>query len=154
MNNLQKKFTFSGEDTCSPLDLRTFTVIMLSFVGFLRYSQVSELYRCDLDFQKIYGQIFIDKSKTRIYWDGHCSCISKLGSNICPAKLARLYLTRREIQPSSAEHLFRAVTYFNNSSKHNYRKNNSPISYSWASQNVLSLIENIGLNSKGFNYTA
>ena len=37
-------FTHIGKDKCSLLHVRTFTMMMLSFVGFLKYSEDSELH--------------------------------------------------------------------------------------------------------------
>ena len=148
VNDLHKVFKLTGEKDCSLLDLRTSTMMVLSFVGFLRYSEVSEL--CDFEFHETYLRIFIEKSKTDIYRDGHWLFIAKLDSNICPVKLSKLYLSRTEIKPDSEEYLFRAVTYFKRLSKHKLRKNNLPISYSSARQNMLTVLDNVGLNSKNF----
>ena len=46
---------------------RTFTLVNLSFGGFLRYSEASNIRRSDIHFQPSYMKIFIEKSKTDIY---------------------------------------------------------------------------------------
>ena len=47
-------------------NIRTFTLVNLSFCGFLRYSEASNIRRSDIDFQPSYMKIFIEKSKMDI----------------------------------------------------------------------------------------
>ena len=72
-------------------------MMILSFVGFLRFSEVSEIRRCDIDFKEAYLKLFIKKSKTVIYHDGHWLFISKVDSIICPVKIIQMYLDNAEI---------------------------------------------------------
>ena len=85
-----KNFLLLLVKTTSTTYVRILTVMLLSFVGFLRYSEVSDLCWCDIDFQETFLRIFFEKSKTDFYRDGHLSLKSKIDSNICPAKLTRL----------------------------------------------------------------
>ena len=52
-------------------NMKTFTLVNLSFCGFLRYSEASNIRRSDIDFQPSYMKIFIEKSKTDIYRNGN-----------------------------------------------------------------------------------
>ena len=48
-------------------DLRTLTICILAYAGYLRLSKVSLLKRDDIDIQDAYMKLFLEQSKTRIY---------------------------------------------------------------------------------------
>ena len=52
-------------------NMRTFTLVNLSFCGFLRYSEASNIMRSDIDFQHSYMKIFIENSKMDICRNGN-----------------------------------------------------------------------------------
>ena len=63
---ISKLFDFLGGQNMSLLNLRTITIILLSFAGFLRYDEVSALKRADFEINSQYMKVFIEKSKTDI----------------------------------------------------------------------------------------
>ena len=52
-------------------DLRTILICIFSFIGFLRYSDVSNLRMSDIVIHHSYMVIFIEKSKTDISTNGN-----------------------------------------------------------------------------------
>ena len=90
---------------CSTLDLRTFAMMVLSYTGFFRYSEVSKLRASDIIWKKTHIEIFVEESKNDIYRDGHWLLISKLDSPICPLRVLKCYLSRTESQKNSNKFL-------------------------------------------------
>ena len=148
--HIRKIFAIIGKESCSILNLRTFTMMVLSFAGFFRYSEVSELKCCDIEWHDTYIKLFVEKSKTDVYRDGHWLLIAKLQSPICPVKMLNLYISRTELNKNSEEHLFRAMTWLKKQNKHILKKQDKPISYSTARTNMLEMIDKIGLDKKLF----
>ena len=134
----------------SLLNLRTIVFIVLGFCGFMRYAEISELRRSDFEFYETYVKIFIEKSKTDIYRDGHWLFLAKLNSDLCPIKLLKVYFCRCGINDDSEEFIFRGMTYFKKDDIHKLKKKDSPISYATARESVLKVLKEIGLDEKKF----
>lgn len=150
VKHLKQVYERVGKEACSLLDLRTFTMMVLSFVGFLRYSEAAFLRRSDFVFKETYVKVFIEKSKTDIYREGNWLFISKVDSEICPISILKLYLNKCGIDPKSEEFIFRGMSFFKSKSVHKLRSKNVPISYSTARTNMLSLLSKIGVDEKLF----
>ena len=52
-------------------DVRLKVIILLSFAGFLRFSECQNLKRRDIIFEQTHVMLFIEKSKTDTYRQGH-----------------------------------------------------------------------------------
>ena len=52
-------------------NFRTFVMIVLAFTGFLRYEEVAGIRRGDIEINTNYAKIFMERSKTDVYRDGH-----------------------------------------------------------------------------------
>ena len=52
-------------------DLRTLTICILAYAGFLRFSEASPLKRDDIDIQDVYMRLFLEQNKTNLYRSGH-----------------------------------------------------------------------------------
>ena len=59
---------------------------VLSFMGFLRFSEVINLKNSDIILKETHMSIFIEKSKTDVYRTSYWIHLSKLQSAICPIK--------------------------------------------------------------------
>ena len=127
-------------------------MMVLSYTGFLRYSEVSDLKASDIKWKKTHIELFIEKSKTDIYRDGHWLLISKLNSPICPLRILKRYLVRTDTHKNSNKFLFRGMNFFKNSKTHKLRKKNKPLSYSAARSNMLDMVTKIGLKRKTLVY--
>ena len=95
-------------------NMRTFTLVNLSFCGFLRYSEASNIRRSEIDFQPSYMTIFIEKSKTDIYRNGNWIYIARGDSELCPVATLKRYLNMAKINENSEEFIFRSITSYRN----------------------------------------
>ena len=120
-----------------------------SFAAFFRYSEASNLTLGDIVFNDSFIKIFVEKSKTDQYREGHWVHIAKTSSEICPVKTLKRYIEEANITEDS-EYLFRATTFFKTFNVHKLRRGNKPISYATARSTVFELIRSIGLNEKLF----
>ena len=59
-------------------------------------------------------------------------------------------MAKCQLSADTDEFIFRPLTYFKSRNQYSLRKANFPISYSTTRDNVLKLIEKIGLNAKDF----
>ena len=61
---------------------RPMMILVLYVLGFLRFSEVSNLKRSDFILYKTHMSIFIEKSTTNIYRKGNWLHLAKLNSNL------------------------------------------------------------------------
>ncbi|XP_057294613.1 uncharacterized protein LOC130623140 [Hydractinia symbiolongicarpus] len=147
---LNKIYDSLNGDKCSLLQLRTISMLILGFADFMRYSETSDLKRCDFIFRDTHLEVFLEKSKTDIYRDGHWLFLSKLDFRLCPIKLMRRNFDKAQIGDDTDEYIFRSVTYFKTVNRHSLRRRNVPLSYSTARDIVLSVIKEVGLDPQNF----
>jgi len=146
LNHIQDLFKITNEEDLS--EMRTFVVLLLSFCGFLRFDEASNIRRSDIHIFDSYMKIYIEKSKTDIYREGHWSFIAKGLNGICPVENVIKYCTLANISEESDEFLFRAMT----TSKHNkkLRKMNKPLSYTRTREIFKDICKKLKLNSSEF----
>ena len=128
------------------LALRTYTVMLLSYAGFLRYDEVSRLRRDYIIFESTYMRIFIDHSKPDQHNVGEWVFIATGTKWTCPVKILRYYL--RKAKPGQKEFIFRAMN--RTKGGHTLRKGNKPIGYTTLREDVLRALAGIGLDRKNF----
>ena len=90
-------------------NMRTFTLVNLSFCGFLRYREASNIRRSDINFQRSYMKTFIEKSKTDIYRNGNWIYVARGNSELCPVATLQRYLNMAKINENSEEFIFRSI---------------------------------------------
>jgi len=146
--HLKQIFILLGGMKINLFNLRTFLIMLLSFMGFLRFSEVVNIRRSDIIFKKGYLMIFLEKSKTDVYRKGHWIYITKLQTEICPLKLTRKYLKLAKIEENSNDFIFRGVSKTTQGWK--LRKVDKAISYTSVRELILKNLKNIGLDSKKF----
>ena len=73
-------------------NLRTLVICLLGFSGFLRFSELINIKYCDLEFHDTFLKVFIEKSKTDVYRDGHSVYIIRCHLPICPVTHFEHYL--------------------------------------------------------------
>lgn len=95
-DHLQRVYEKIGGNQASLPHLREFTFMVISYAGFLRYSESSNLKVQDISFEDRYVKIHIRKSKTYQYRNGNWVCIAKTGLQICPVSTLRRYMARAE----------------------------------------------------------
>ena len=150
VSNIRDIYQHIGGIEANLLDLRNFTIILLGFAGFFRFNEIAQLRRCDISFYSEYMTIFIEKSKTDMYRDGHHSFIAMTNTDLCPVMNLRHYIAKAQIPDESDEFIFRSMTFFKSTNCYSLRKMNIPISYTTARDAVQSLFRQVGLDTKNF----
>ena len=116
-------------------------ILVLSFMGFLRFSEVWNLKRSDFILHNTHMSIFIEKGKTDIYRRGHWLHLAKLNSNFCPLDLTKRYFVLAEIDKQCDKYIFRGIE--NTEIGQKLRKIDKPLR-----GHVLDLLATIGLDPK------
>ena len=88
-------------------DLRTLTVGILSYAGFLRFDEVSTIRSELITFYISYVKLFIPQSKTDQHCIGDYVLIAKTRSSTCPVNILKSYLHRANV--GSRGFIFRAM---------------------------------------------
>ena len=108
------------------LHVRTVTMCLVAYMGFLRFDELSKIRKGHISFQSTHMTILIPSSKTDIYRDGNSVYIARISSRLCAVKLLSAYLNFSQIQ-NDDEFIFRNLS----ATKHGYklREGNQPMSY-------------------------
>ena len=125
--------------------MRTLTVAVLSYAGFLRFDDVSGLRYEDISFATSHVRLFIDKSKTDQYKEGCDVLIARIGSYACPVGILRSYLKRTK---AKSGFIFRALQ--RTKGGHSLRKIDKAISYTTLRQDILAALSDLGLEKSKF----
>ena len=78
-------------------------------MGFLRFSEVINLKNSDIILKETHISIFIEKSKTDVYWEGYSMHLSKLQAALCPIKLFKRYIEAVKVKESEEKLIFRQI---------------------------------------------
>ena len=146
---MQSLFQRFGGSDATHSDLRLLTLCTLGYAGFLRFSELATLRRCDFVFDTSYMCVFIERSKTDIYRDGASVLVAETATPTCPVALCKRYFNSAYIRPCSQEYIFRSLSFMPSENTYKLR-GSSPLSYTRAREIVLSAFESIGLNKKSF----
>ena len=148
-SDLKRAFQYLGGVEMNLTNSRLMMMILvLSFMGFLRFSELSNLKRSDFILHNTHMLIFIQKSKTDIYRKGYWFHLAKLNSNLCPLDLTKRYFVLTGIDKQSDKYIFRGIENSKNGQK--LRKIDKPLSYTTVRGQVLDFLANIGLDPKKF----
>ena len=148
VKHLHKLFRSFGGKNMDLTNLRTMTMCVLGFMGFLRFSEIANIKCHDVIIYSTHLALFIEKSKTDVYRDGSWVYLTKLESELCPIKLLNKYMKATNSKQHSDKFLFRAILKTQKCIK--LRKANKPISYSRIRDLLLEALQEIGLSSKHF----
>ena len=117
-------------------------------MGFLRFSEVIKLRRCDIIKSKTFLSIFIEKSKTDVYREGSWVYLTKLDTVLCPIELVSQYFKKGNISDNCQKYIFRGIITTKSHSK--LRSCDKHISYTFVRENVMEGLKNIGAETKLF----
>ena len=139
-------------DTMSLSSYRIFIIILLSYFGFLRYSEVTNIRRCDLILHESFFKIFIQKSKCDVYRDGKWLYIcASVDSMYCPLEHIKGYFQMANItDPYSEEFIIRAISPLKKTQTAKLRACNKPLSYTTARELFLKSLKLIGVKPQKF----
>ena len=121
----------------------------LSFMRFLRFSEVVKSRRCDIIINKTFWSIFIEKSKTDIYQEEFGVDLTKLDTVLCPTELVSQYLKESNIRDNCQKYIFRGIITTKSNSE--LRSCDKHISYAWVRENVIERLKNIGAETKSYD---
>ncbi len=124
------------------LKMRTLTIALISFAGFLRYDELAMIRREHIRFVNVYFKLFIPSSKTDQHQEGETVMIARTGKMTCPYEVLSAYLTLAGITRSDKQYVFRASSRTKTGAV--LRKNDKPISYTTVRDTVLAEIEAVG----------
>ena len=117
------------------LVIRDLTMIILSFSGFLRFDEISNLKCKDIQIFDDYIKIFIANSKTDQYRQGNDILISRGNTSACPVNMYKRYVNMSGLDITSNEFLFKPIFRTKGVAKLIYK--NKPLSYTAARENIL-----------------
>ncbi|XP_033731784.1 uncharacterized protein LOC117321479 [Pecten maximus] len=133
------------------LVVRDLTMILLSFSGFLRYNELSNLHCSDVKLSESYFTLVVRKSKTDQYRFGSEIVISKGETTACPYDMLMKYIRIARIDIESDDFLFKPI--YRSGSVCGLIHKNKPLSYTGAKEAILKRLnfvsegKNFGLHS-------
>ena len=148
VSQLYEMYNYFGTKTISLSNLRTILICGLSFMGFLRFSEVIKLIRSDIIKNNTFLSIFIEKSKTDVYREGSWVSLTKLDTVLCPIELVSQYFKKGNIRDNCQKYIFRGIITTKSHSK--LRSCDKHISYTCVRENVIEDLKNIGAETRLF----
>ena len=130
-------------------DLRTCTMFLLAYAGFLRFDELVNIKVNDIRFCTSHIKIFLEKSKTDQFREGSWVVVSATGKPTCPVNMLSKFLSSAGIVDfSSNEFVFRQISFCK--SLKSYKLRSSKLSYSRCREIFKDTLEAIGVDSKFF----
>jgi hypothetical protein len=126
-------------------ELRSVTIMVLSFMGFFRFNEVNKLKWSDIIFREGYIEVSIRRSKTDQLREGNKVLIAQSVSKACSVTLMKKYLEVTKEVLGSDFYIFRAL-----SNKNGLRAVNKPMSYTSVREVVAEQFLKLGLDPKKF----
>lgn len=124
-------------------------MVLLAFAGFLRFNELINIRRCDIQLFCSHVNIFIMKSKTDIFRQGAWVLIGTTGSLSCPVNMLRRYLTLAKLTSDLDEDfIFRPLCFMK--SVNNYRLRNGQLSYTRCLEIFKEALALVGVNPKDY----
>ena len=87
--SLVQKF---GQASASLTDIRTLTICLISYAGFFRFSEVTNLKESDVVIYQDHLEIFVESSKTDQFRDGAWVVIARSNTDLCPVAMLSRYM--------------------------------------------------------------
>ena len=130
-------------------DSRLCAMLLIAYAGFLRYDELINIRRCDLDIFVSHVSIFISKSKTDIYRDGAWVLIGATNSKTCPVTALRRYLEAAGLNDDTDENfIFRPLNYLKSSDS--YIMRDGKLGYTRCLEILREALTVVGLDPKKF----
>ena len=146
---LHKIVSQFGQNYNNLKDIRIACMCLISYAGFLRFSELSNLRRSHISFYSTHVKLFLVQSKTDIYREGREVVISRTGSETCPVNMLDRYLSMAKINVDSNEFIFRSISYCKSTDDYKLR-NSGAISYTRAREILLEALESVGVDKSLF----
>ena len=137
-----------GSDNCL-INKRFVAMSVLSFYGFLRFSEVVALKRSDIVFKDDCIELKLRSSKTDQFSVGDSVCIARTGTECCPVRSLNEYLNAANISETSVDFLFRNIYFSKKTGLHMLRKGKH-MSYTRAREIFVSKLSSLGFDSSKY----
>ena len=121
---------FQSEEDKNLVNLRDFTYILISFKGFLRFSEASQIRREHLVLHYDYIDMYIPRSKTDQLANGKQVLIAPSSGKLCALTWLTRFLVKAKIQNSHSCYIFRSIFHIPKQDKWGLRLTDKPLSYS------------------------
>jgi len=86
-----------GQEDASLLNVRTLTVVLVGYAGFLRFDELSNLKESDVQILEEHMELFIESSKADQYRDGAWVVMARTPSKLCPVAMMERYQNLAQI---------------------------------------------------------
>ena len=93
-------------NTDSMKDLRTCSMFLVAYAGFLRFYEKINIKLMDVEVCSSHMKIFLERSKTDQFREGAWVVIASTGKVTCPVRMLNRYLSSAGIGDMSSEELF------------------------------------------------
>ena len=120
-------------------DLQTLTLIVLGFVGFFRWNDLSNIRVENLHFHSLFASIILQQRKNDQFRNGQTVYVARSFGQTCPVSLLERFLMKANVVEGP---LFRCVKATNGGFWLSLR----PLSYGRARERVLAMLSSIGLD--------
>ena len=147
---LKSLVTVYGNNTTNLYHVRTLTMCLIGYAGFLRFSEIVNLRMCDIKFFPDHVLLFIVKSKTDVYKGGSEVFIARTFTSTCPVSMLEKYLSLANIDKTSDEFIFRALSFCKKTDTYKLRSCGSSLTYTRAREILLNALEVLGLDKNKF----
>ena len=95
--HLQRIVEVFGNDRGNLSNVRICAMTLLSYAGFLRYSELANLRMCNLKFFDTHVSIHIESGKTDVYRRGNDVIVAKTDCSTCPVSWLLTYIKLAEL---------------------------------------------------------
>ena len=145
LENLTKIHELLTSVPITLMNLRSVTMILIGFMGFLRFDELSKIRCADISFHETYLKLFIESSKTDCYRDGCWVHLAANASNTCPVRNLIDYsqLAELDVTTDVDQYIFRGITKTKTGER--LRSKNVPLSYTRVRELMLSAFKAIKL---------
>ena len=135
---VDKYIGVNGHNVSNLLNLRTVTMCLVSYAGFLRFNELSHIKLEHVIFHPAGMNILIPSSKTDVYRSGRSVIISSAHSPYCPVEMLKSYIALAGISDPNG-YIFRNLTKVKMGYK--IREVNQPLSYTRAREMILDALK-------------
>ena len=144
------KCLYKTMNLSSLTDIRNTTMIVLAFVAFLRFDEVTHIMVKDIVFKETHLELAIPKAKTDQLRQGNTVVIASTGSDTCPVRLLSLYMKVAEINKSKRDPSFLFTRVIFKNKKLQLFPTGKPMTYTNVRDIVKKKAQQIGLNPNDF----
>ena len=136
-----------GGKDASLSDVRTLAICLVSFAGFLRFDELSNLRESDVSYYDDHMELYIESSKTDQYRDGAWVVIAKTYTELCPVQMLRRYMELASVGSDPEKYLFRGILHTKSGTK---LRSAGGLSYTRVRELVMEKLTQIGLDKSKF----